>query len=35
MVDDEKIAVTPAVELSYLKPEEQTQRKKAMNGASA
>lgn len=24
MVDDKKIAMTPAVELSYLKPEEQT-----------
>lgn len=24
MVDDKKIAITPAVELSYLKPEEQT-----------
>jgi ParB family chromosome partitioning protein len=30
MVDDKKVAITPAVELSYLKPEEQQQLVEAM-----
>ena len=35
MVDDKKIAMTPAVELSYLKPEEQQMLLTAINSEQA